>query len=178
MGEGRSAEQGHVLLEQGLDPQVLGEGHVVHQAHIQAVFQQQPLDAVRVSHQGGKLHLGALPPELGQHPGEPGGPKSDVRPHPQPVGGFPQLVLRLLKAPQYLLGRGEQGAPGLGHIDAAIHPLKEPHPIVLFQLLDGQAHCGLGGVQGLGRLRKAHLAADLREYGEMAFCHIRPSLLY
>lgn len=51
VGEGRSAEQGHVLLEQGLDPQVLGEGYIVHQAHIQAVFQQQPLDAVRVSHQ-------------------------------------------------------------------------------------------------------------------------------
>ena len=125
--------------------QLGGEVHVVHNTHVQLVFQQLGFNLVGIAHQGLQLYLGEPCLKLVQHRWKPGGPKGDVGPHPQPVGALVKLILRLLKPPQDFLGGGQQRFPGLGQIDPAVHPLDSEIARVALQLPNGQAYRGLGG---------------------------------
>ena len=150
---------------------MLGKGQVVHQSQVQPVLQKAFLNFPGVGHQGGEPHLGAALPELGQQGGEPGRPQGHVGPHPQPGGSLAQLLLRLLEAPEDVLGLLVQGLPGGGEVHPAVHPLEELCPVVLLQLPDGQAHRGLGGAQGLGGFAEALQAAGLGKNGQVFAGH-------
>jgi hypothetical protein len=52
------------------------------------------------------------------------------------VGEAVDLDARSLEFRQYLLGRGEQRAAGLGQIDPAVAPLQQRRPEVRFEPLD------------------------------------------
>ena len=168
-------QHNHFLPEQGEGSQLGEEAHLVHHTHIQLVGKQQLLDFPGVDHQSGKLRLGKPLLQLGHDCGQTGGAEGDIGSHPQRAGLFPEQVFGLLESPEDLLGRGKQCPSGSGQVDPAIHPFKEFGVVVAFQFLYSQAHCGLGGSQGLGRLGKTHQAADFHKNLQVTLCHTIPS---
>ena len=143
----RGRRQDQVLLIEGLGPQPFRNPQAVYNAHIQLVLRQQALDFVGVGHQGPQPHLWVFLTEAPQNLGQARLAKADVCPHPQGQGPpLAQGFLRLLEPPQHVLSRGKQGLPGRGQVDAAVHALEKGHAIMAFQLFNGQAHSGLGGI--------------------------------
>ena len=145
-------------------------GAVFQQGQVQAVFTQGGGQAAAVGHRDLQFDAGVLGRKLPGQPRQQRPAQGDGGPHPDHAQGIPvpQPGFHAVEGIQQVHGLGIKPPPALGGGKMAVHPLEQPHAVVLFQFLHGAGYGGLSHVQDFRRPGHIARTVHFRKNAQMA----------
>jgi len=172
-GKAGGAERGHLLAVERQRQLVRAARGAVHDGKIDLVVAETALDGLRVVDKDARLQPGHVGPQAGEQRGQHGLADRDVDADQtaRRAAAVAQHGRGLVAGTEDRAGVLEQGLARLREVDAAVHAVEQPHPVIALQLADGDADGGLRHAELRGGAADAAAAADRREDLQMANGH-------